>query len=110
MPLRWRDAVHDYQGTLRWDGDRHTVGWVTVRATDHLNGRILVEATYPALAAFDIPGLLIFSFLVYVPGSDSRVPGAHSHSANLVFSQQPGGGWQFVHNCDSATGREPCYD
>lgn len=110
VPLRWRDDALNYEGRLRWDG-RSTMASVALRAADAVTGRVVAEGTQNALLLPDGPTRMAFSMQVPVPQGDSRTPGSHMHTVNLVFEQtQPGGGWVFRRNCTAAGRPDLCYE
>jgi hypothetical protein len=109
LPLRWRDYVLAYEGRLRWDG-RSTLGNLALRATDSGTGLVVAEGSFTALLLADTPTRMVFVVQVPVPMGDSRTVGPHTHPVNLVFEQQPGGGWLFRRNCMAPGRPDLCYE
>jgi len=96
--LRWRDDALNYEGRLRWTGSSPMAALDTT-ARDASTGAVVAQGSCTLNVMQDAPGRMVFSTQVQIPRGDSRTPGAHSHSVNLVFEQQGSGAWSFVKNC-----------
>jgi TIR domain-containing protein len=99
MNVAWYDNALMYQGTLSWDG-RSNAAALSVDVVDGQTKRSIGRRQVSAYGHVDAPGRNVFSAQIAVPG-DTLTPGAHVHNVNLVFEQQPGGGWTLVRNCMS---------
>ncbi len=107
LPLAWRDYVLLYEGRLLWAAGAGTA-WVDLRAVDGGTGRIVAQGRYAAEVQYPVPGQVVFSLEVPVPG-DSRTPGPHVHAVNLVFERQPDGLWRFARNCMAPGRPDLCF-
>lgn len=95
--LVWHDYVLAYSGNVAWDGASNNAS-IAVNVSDSNTHQPLGLRMLQASVNPNAPGQIVVSTSVPVNG-DSRTPGPHSHSVNLVFQAQGNGTWTFLRNC-----------